>query len=171
MRRLDARHAAQQDAAAHLRAFEVLGPLLDAHASGDLAHRRQERQPALVVAERFVGHGNDAGLQQIFGQLAVGGEVKIGEDDLARPQHLEFGRLRLLDLDDHLRTGVNLLGGGDDFGAVAGVLVVAETRSRAGRGLDQHVVPCAGKLLGADGQQADAVFVILDFFGDADEHD
>ena len=39
--------------------FEILGPFLDAHPPGDFAHRRQERQPALVVAERFVGHGTE----------------------------------------------------------------------------------------------------------------
>ena len=44
--RLDARHAAQQDAAAHLRAFEILRPFLDAHPPGHFAHRRQQRQPA-----------------------------------------------------------------------------------------------------------------------------
>ena len=32
--------------AAHLRAFEVLGPLLDAHPAGHFAHGRQQRQPA-----------------------------------------------------------------------------------------------------------------------------
>ena len=44
VRRRHARHAAQQDAASHLRAFEILGAFLDAHAPGDFAHRRQQRQ-------------------------------------------------------------------------------------------------------------------------------
>ena len=39
--RLDARHAGQQDAAAHLRPFEILGPFLDAHPPGDFAHGGQ----------------------------------------------------------------------------------------------------------------------------------
>ena len=51
--RRHAGHAAQQDAAAHLRAFEVLGPFLNAHPAGDFAHRRQQRQAALVVARAF----------------------------------------------------------------------------------------------------------------------
>ncbi len=58
--RLDARHPAQQNAAAHLRAFEILGPLLDAHPAGHLAHGRQQGQPPVIVAERLVGHGDAA---------------------------------------------------------------------------------------------------------------
>src|SRR5436190_18273130 len=40
IRRLDAGNAAEQDAAAIERSFEILGPLLDAHPARDLAHRR-----------------------------------------------------------------------------------------------------------------------------------
>ena len=35
----DARHAGEQDPAAFLRPLQVLGPFLDAHPAGDLAHR------------------------------------------------------------------------------------------------------------------------------------
>ena len=51
--RRDARHAAQQNAAAHLRPLQILRPFLNAHPAGDFAHRRQQRQPALVVARAF----------------------------------------------------------------------------------------------------------------------
>ena len=44
--RQHAGHAAQQDAAALERPFQELRPFLDAHAAGDLAHRRQQRQVA-----------------------------------------------------------------------------------------------------------------------------
>ena len=46
VRRRDARHAAQQNAAAHLRPLQILRPFLDAHPPGHFAHRRQQRQPA-----------------------------------------------------------------------------------------------------------------------------
>ena len=42
----DARHAGEQDSAPFLGPLQVLGPFLDAHPAGDLAHRRQERQAA-----------------------------------------------------------------------------------------------------------------------------
>ena len=170
MGRLDARHSAQQDAAAHLRPFEVLGPFLDAHPPGHFAHRRQQRQAALVVAERFVGHGDRAGLQEVLGQLAVGGEVEIGEDDLPPPQQPALAGLGLFDLDDHLRPAVDLFGRGGQFGPVADVLVVAQAGAAARARLDQHAVSRAGQFFRPDGQQADAIFVVLDFFGDADEH-
>ena len=40
--------------------------------------------------------------QQRFGKLPVGGQMEVGEDDLAAPQHGDFAGLRLLDLDDHV---------------------------------------------------------------------
>ena len=55
--RQHARHAAEQNAAALERPFQKLRPLLNAHAAGHLAHRRQQRQPALVVADGLVGDG------------------------------------------------------------------------------------------------------------------
>ena len=83
VRRRDARHAGQQNAAALLRPLQELRPFLNAHPPGDFAHRREQRQPALVVGQRFVGDARRAGGQQAVGQLAVGGQVEIGEDDLA----------------------------------------------------------------------------------------
>ena len=42
-------------------------------------------------------------LQQRVGELATGGEVQVGEEDLARAQPQVLGRERLLDLDDQFR--------------------------------------------------------------------
>ncbi len=78
--------------------------------------------------------------------------------------------LRLLDLDDHVRPAVDLLGGGDDFGAVADVSVVVQAGAGPGSRLDQHAVSGAGQLLGPDGQQADAIFIVLDFLGNSNKH-
>ena len=130
----------------------------------------KQRQPALVVAERFVGHGDQAALQEVLGQLAIGGEMEIGEDDLPAPQQPALAGLGLLDLDDHFRLAVDLFGRGGHFGAMADVFVVAQAGAGARARLDQHAVSRAGQFFRPHGQQADAVFVILDFFGDADEH-
>ena len=80
-------HARQQDPAPFLGPFQVLRPLLDAHPAGDLAHRRQQGQVPLRVAERLVGDGRDPAVDHRPGQGLVGGEVEVGEDDLAGPQH------------------------------------------------------------------------------------
>ena len=87
----DAGHAPQQNAATHLRPFQVFSPFLNAHAAGHLAHRGEQRQLAAVVAQRFVGGGRNARRQHGFGQAAVGGEMKIGEDDLPGPQQRPLG--------------------------------------------------------------------------------
>ena len=83
-------HAAQQDAAALERPFQELRPFLNAHAAGHLAHRRQQRQVAVGVADRFVGDGGDARLHDRLGQRLVGGEVEVGEDDLPGPHQRPF---------------------------------------------------------------------------------
>ena len=81
--RFDACHAAQEDAAAHHRLFQVLGPFLDGHLAGDFAHGRQERQPPAGVAERLIGHGRDAGGKTPLGQRPRCGKMEIAEDHLA----------------------------------------------------------------------------------------
>ena len=108
VRRRHARHAAQQNAAAHLRPFEVLGPFLDAHAAGHFAHRREQRQAALVVGERLVGDGRGAAGEHRLGQLAVGGEVEVGEDRLPAADQRPLGGQRLLDLHDQVGLGEDL---------------------------------------------------------------
>ena len=80
--RRDAGNAAEQNAPALHRPFEVLGPLLDRHAAGDLAHGRQQGQPALGILQGLVGDGRDARLQAADRQLPRGGEVEVTEDDL-----------------------------------------------------------------------------------------
>src|SRR5262250_2475074 len=72
----------------------------------------------------------------------VGGEVEIGEDDLPRPHQRPLDRQRLLDLDDQVGVPPDVGGGGDNFGAMLGVVVVADAGALAGAGLDQD--PVAG---------------------------
>ena len=62
--RLDAGHARQQDAATHLRAFQIFGPLLDAHPPGHFAHGRQQRQSPVLVAQGLIGYGDATARQQ-----------------------------------------------------------------------------------------------------------
>ena len=64
--------AAQQNASTHLRPFQILGSLLNAHPPGHLAHRRQQGQPAAVVRQRFVGNaGGPAGEHRVFLALEI----------------------------------------------------------------------------------------------------
>src|SRR3990172_1842762 len=89
-------------AAPLLRTFEVLGPFLNAHAAGDFAHRSETGQPPVAAAQRLVRHRRCAGVEHALRQFFVGGEMKIGEDDLPRPQQRPFGRLGFLHLNDEV---------------------------------------------------------------------
>ena len=70
---------------------------------GDLAHRREQRQPALRVLDGLVGDAGRAARLQGLGQLRRGRQVQVGEQRVLRAQHLDLVRLRLLDPEDHLR--------------------------------------------------------------------
>ncbi len=77
-----ARYSAEQNPAAFLRSFEKLRPLLNAHAAGNFAHRRQTRQVPFRTTQRFVRQGSDACLQQRPRERLAGGKVQIGKEDL-----------------------------------------------------------------------------------------
>ena len=100
--RRHARDAAQQNAGAALLTFQAMGADLHGHAAGDLAHWRQQRQRAGAVGDRLVGDAGGARLHQPLGLRLVGGEMEVGEQDLATPQQGDLGGLRLLDLDDQV---------------------------------------------------------------------
>ncbi len=80
------RHAGQEDSPALLGAFEKLGPLLDAHPTGDFAHGREQGEPPRVVLESFVRDRRDAALDDRARQAFVGGEMEVGEEELPGPQ-------------------------------------------------------------------------------------
>ncbi len=168
--RLDARHAAEQNAPAHHGFFQILRAFLHAHAAGDLAHRRQQRQPALLVGQRLVGDGRDLRPQAGVGQFTAGGEVKVGEDHLPRPQHVEFRPQRFLDFHDQLAALEQGRMVADDLRARGRVLLVHEAAARAGVALDQHAVAGLRQKLHAHGQHRHAVFIGLGFARNGDDH-
>jgi len=146
-------NAAEEDAPAHLRLLQVLGPFLDAHPARHLAHRHEQWKPAAFVPQRLVGDGRRARCQEAFGQAAVGGEVKIGEHRLAAPDEGQLGRLRLLDLDDEIGPAKNLGRRLHDRGSAAGVEVVGEAGAGPRGPLHEHGVPRADEFLRPDGQE------------------
>src|SRR5262249_28512204 len=81
------------------------------HAAGDLAHRRQQRQRTADL-QRLVGEALRLALQHRVGELAVGGEVEVREQQLPLLDQRVLLRQRLLDLDDHLRLAVDAGGAG-----------------------------------------------------------
>ena len=89
------RHAGppgQQPPAPARLLFQKMGPHLDGHASGHLAHRRKERQKTVVELHGFVGHRGHPGIEQRLGQLRQRRQVEVGKKDQPRSQQRIFRR-------------------------------------------------------------------------------
>ncbi len=166
----DAGHAAEQDAAPAERLLEHEGAGLGGDLAGDLAHRRQQRQPPVRVLDRLVGDAGRAGPRRGPGLLGVRREVQVGEEHLAGAQHLDLRRLRLLDLEDHLGLAEDRRRVGRDPRALGLVVGVGDRAALPGAGLDQDLVPVLGQLAHADRGDRDPVLVGLDLGRDADPH-
>ena len=150
--------------------LEGRGASLYRQASGDLRHRRQQRQPALAVGHGLVGDAAGATFYQVLGLRRVGGQVQVGEQHVVFAQHRALDGLRLLDLDDHLGRVEHFLGRRQDRGADLLVAFVADADAGARGTLYVHVVSVQREFTHRRGRQADAVFVVLDFLGYPDFH-
>ena len=165
-----ARRPTHQHTAPAVVALEEVGAHLRRQPPGDLAHRRQQRQRAVVELHGLVGDRRRAGRDQRPGDVRVGGEVEVREQRQIRTQEAELLLLRLLDLDDHLlRPGVG--GGRHDVGSGGPVVVVVDRRAHAGAGLDEHVDAVAFELTDTVGRQRHPVLRGLDLFRHADGPD
>ena len=107
---------------------------------------------------------------QALGLREVGSEVQVRVEDLARAQHRDLDRLRLLDLDDHVRAREDLVGGVDELGAGGRVLGIGERRAVAGALLDEHRVAVRDELPRRRRRHADTELVVLDLLGHSDDH-
>ena len=133
----DARHAAEQQAAPAERLLEEVRAGLRREAAGDLAHRREQRQPPVVGLDGLVGDGGDAALGERARQRLVGRDVQVREEHepFAQPRVLLCDRL--LHLEQQLRVAPDVVRR-DDARADALVRGVGERASDAGAGLDQR---------------------------------
>ena len=168
--RRNAGHPAQQNAAPALRLLQAMGAGLHRHAARDLAHRRQQRQAAAGVGHRLIGDGDGAGLQKQLRLFGIGGEVKVGEQDLAPAQHRAFLRLGFLHLHHHIRTGEDGCGVRRDLRPGGFVLPILQPDGGAGSRLHKHPVPVMSQFADRGRGQPDAVFVVFDFRWHTDEH-
>ncbi len=168
--RADAGHAAHQDATAALVAFEEVGAHLRGKPSGDLAHRCEQRECAVVELHGLVGDTGCLGGEERLGDRGIGGEVQIGEERQILAEEPELLRLRFFHLDHHLR-GPRVGGGRHDRGAGGDEVVVGDRRSLAGTGLDQDLDPGSAELADAVGRHCDAMLGVLDLAGDSHGRD
>src|SRR5579883_2340376 len=163
--------AAEQNAAATVRAFEVLRAHLHGHAAGDFAHRREKRQRAVRLQDGFVGDAGDAGIDHRLGEFGQRREVEIGEEDEVAAEETVFGRLRLFDFGDEIGVVPDMGRGGHDFGAGGMIVLIAERTAFARMGFDENLVAAFAKSGGAAGHQTDAGLVVFYLFGNTYHHD
>ena len=167
----DPRDTAEQDPAAAQRLLEEERPRLGRDLARHLAHRGEQRQAALAVLHRLVGHADRAALLQAPRQVGGGREVQVGEQGVLRAQQLDLRGLRLLDPQDHVRLLEDGGGVRRDPRPLGLVGLVRDRAAVPGVGLDQHLVAVLHELAGAHRRQRDAVLVLLDLGGDPDPHE
>ena len=143
---------------------------LDRHAAGDLGHRLQQRQTTARPGHGLIGDARRARRHQPLGLRLVGGEVEIGEEQVARLEQRDFARLRLLDLHDHFALREHVGRRRDDARADVDIVLVVEIDSRSRLGLDDDLMAGGDQLGDRRRGQPDAIFVVLDFLGYADAH-
>ena len=162
-------HAAQKHAASALRLFQRMGPGLHGHPSGDLAHRAQQGQAAAGGGDGFIGDAGRAAVDQVAGLVGIGGKVQVGIKRLTSAQALALDGLGFLDLHHDVGAGEQRLDVGQ-AGPGGGIGLVRGTDAFAGSGLDQDLMAVGHQFRHAFRGQADAIFVVLDFLGAADDH-
>jgi hypothetical protein len=87
---------------------------------------------------------------------------------VARLQQRHLGRLRLLDLDDHVGLAEHRLGVRHDPRPLRRVVAVLDRRADARAALDHDVMAVLVQLADPRGRQRDAVLIGLDLGGNAD---
>ena len=96
--------------------------------------------------------------------------MQVGVEDLTGAQPLDLDRLRLLDLDDHVSAGEDLIGGVHELRTGGQVLCIGKRRTLACRLLDEYRVAVRHELARAAGRHADAELVVLDLLGHSNDH-
>jgi len=100
----------------------------------------------------------------------VGREVQIGEQRLPRAQQAVFALQRFLHLDDDVRPVEYLPRGGQHFRARVRVFLVRDAAALSRAAADEHGMPRAHKRVRTLGREGNAVFVVFDLFGNANNH-
>jgi len=165
------RHAAQQDAAAAIGFLQILRAHLDGHASGHLAHGREQGQGAVAFNDGLISYAIHFGGEQPVGELGERRQVQVGEQDEPRPEVIVLGLLRLFDFDDQAGAPPHFRRRIQDSGAGLDVLAIRDGTALAGPGLDKNLVTRLTQGGDAAGHQPDARLVVFDFLGDADNHE
>ena len=165
-----ARNAAQQDTLAAARFLKEVAALLRSHAARDLGHRDQQRQRAVGPFDGLVGAAHRPAVDHGMGKGFAAGEMEKREDQLVFADQLVLGGDGLLDLDDHFGTGVDVFDRGKHLRPYRRIGIIGKTAVHTGRSLHINLVTPFGQLLSAGGGESNAILVVLDLFGNTDNH-
>ena len=105
-----------------------------------------------------------------MGKGFAAGEMEKREDQLVFADQLVLGGDGLLDLDDHFGTGIDIPDRGKDLRPYRRIGLVGKTAVHTGRSLHINRVAPLDELLGACGGKGNAILVVLDLFGNTDNH-
>ena len=152
-------------------AHQVVRADLRREPAGDLAHRRQQRQRAVGQLDRLVRDAGDLAVEQRVGALLGRGQVQVREQHLALAHPVVLLGDRLLDLEDQLAGGPDVVGRRQDRGARGDELLVRDRRAVAGaRPRRRPRARCDTNSCTPDGRDRHPVLVVLDLAGDANLH-
>ena len=169
-RRAGAGDSGEEDAAAAEVAHQVVRADLHGQAAGDLAHRGQQRQFAVIVGDGFVGDGRRARVEQRLRAFWGRGQMEVREQDLALAHEGELRLDRLLDLQQQIALRPHLLGRVDDGRAGLDVRRIRHRGTDARPGFDEHLVAGARHGRHPGRARGDAMLAALDLAGDSDAH-
>ena len=88
--------------------------------------------------------------------------MQVGEQEVARLEHRDLGRLRLLDLDDHVALAEDGRRVGEDLRSLRRVLLIGDRRPETCALLNVDLVPGVDELPDARRRERDPVLVDLD---------
>ena len=117
----------------------------------------------------FVGQPHDFGLQQGLGEGFVRRQVQVGEQQQAGLEVPVFALQRLLDFDDHVGLFPDRRHG-QDAPAGGRIGCIVNTAAQARAGFHQYGMSAVSQSFDARGRKPHAVFIRLDFLGNADNH-
>ena len=133
------RDAAEQQAPSAEWLLEEVSTRLCGQATRDLAHRREQRQCAVVRLDRLVRNRGDAAVDKRPRQRLVRRDVEVREEHEPVAQTAVLGLDRLFDLEQELAPLPDLVDA-HDSGADGLIGVVGEGAPLPRAGLDEHVV-------------------------------
>ena len=96
--------------------------------------------------------------------------MQIRKQDMARLDHGDFGRLRFLDLDDHVASREHIGCCMCDVRTDCHVIGIGKIDPHAGLRFDDDLVSGGRQFRHRRRRQADAIFMIFDLFGNTDAH-